>query len=429
VARHLGYVRDSAVVHTKGGDLKITFVHDITGRKLAEEALAESEEKFRLLAENAQDIIYRFRLLPVPCFEYVSPSVTRITGYTPEEHYADPELALKMVHPDDRHLLKEMNLSPESARPRQFYMRWLRKDGRILWTEQHNKLTYNAEGKVASIMGIARDVTDRKESEEKIEILNTELAARASELEALNTELEAFNYSVSHDLRAPLSNISGSCEVLLMDVYAEALDDQGKYFVRSIHGQTKRMNHLIDAMLNFSRVNRQELCRVEVDLSNMALAISVELKMKQPDRRVSFTIAEGAKCYGDPVLLRTVLHNLIGNAWKYTGKQESAEIEFGMTNAEGKTVFYVRDNGAGFDAAQVHKLFRPFHRLHASSEFEGFGVGLATVQRIIHRHGGQIAAEGEVGKGATFSFTLQAGKTVPAQATETMRVRAIHLNP
>ena len=224
-------------------------------------------------------------------------------------------------------------------------------------------------------------------------------------LEAANRELEAFSYTVSHDLRAPLTNIDVSCQAL-EQFYAGKLDEQGASFLGYIREETLRMSKMITTLLEFSRLNHQEMHRVEVDLSLLASSIAAELHLREPGRQVEFVIAEGATCNGDPTLLREVLENLLGNAWKYTGKQEAARIEFGATERDGKTAWFVRDNGSGFDMSQADRLFRAFERLHSSGEFEGTGIGLATVQRIIERHGGRVWAEGEVGKGATFYFTL-----------------------
>lgn len=237
------------------------------------------------------------------------------------------------------------------------------------------------------------------------DLLFRELAAKAAALEAANQELEAFSHTVSHDLRSPLTNISGSCQVLTT-LCGDQLDDECKKFIGYIHDETRRMNTLITTLLKFSQLNRQELHRQAVDLSNMAAAIITGLRMQEPERQVTCSIADGVSCAADPLLICAVMENLLGNAWKYTGKEEAARIEFGVTAVAGKPAYFVRDNGAGFDMKQAHKLFDAFQRLHSRSEFEGTGIGLTTVQRIIQRHGGQVWAEGEVGKGATFFFTL-----------------------
>jgi light-regulated signal transduction histidine kinase (bacteriophytochrome) len=249
------------------------------------------------------------------------------------------------------------------------------------------------------------DITEQKRATERIEILNTRLAAKAEKLEEANVELEAFSHTVSHDLRSPLTNISGSCQVLT-ELFGDKLDDECKKFIGYIHDETQRMDTLITTLLKFSQLNRQELHRQPVDLSNIATAIVTGLRMREAERQVTCAITAGVTCSADPLLICAVMENLLGNAWKYTGKEEAARIEFGVTEVEGKPAFFVRDNGAGFDMKQAHKLFDAFQRLHSRSEFEGTGIGLTTVQRIIQRHGGRVWAEGEVGRGATFFFTL-----------------------
>lgn len=239
----------------------------------------------------------------------------------------------------------------------------------------------------------------------EMEMANQDLEDANRELEAVNQELEAFNYTVSHDLRSPLNNIYGSCQ-LLMELDRGNLDEMSNRCVAYIKNGVERMNTLINALLNFSRLIRQEPRREEVDLSELAFSIATELRGRQPERRVDFSIAEGARCNGDKVLLRAVMENLLGNAWKYTGKRDSAGIEFGISQHAGKPLFFVRDNGAGFDMGEAHRLFGTFQRLHDEGEFEGTGIGLATVNRIIQRHGGRIWAEAEPDKGATFYFTL-----------------------
>jgi two-component system, sensor histidine kinase and response regulator len=232
-----------------------------------------------------------------------------------------------------------------------------------------------------------------------------ELQMLNAALESANKELESFSYSVSHDLRAPLRSIDGFSLALLED-YAEKLDDEGKDNLKRVRAATKRMAELIDDMLTLSRVSRSEMRMERVDLSAIAISIASELRRSQPERQVEFVIAEGMIARGDGGLLKAALENLINNAWKFTGKQSSAKIECRAARHNGTAVYFVRDNGAGFDATYTDKLFRAFQRLHAETEFSGTGIGLATVQRIVHRHGGRVWAEGEVGCGATFYFTL-----------------------
>ena len=224
-------------------------------------------------------------------------------------------------------------------------------------------------------------------------------------LESANKELESFSYSVSHDLRAPLRSIDGFSLALLED-YAEKLDEEGREHLQRVRSATQRMAELIDDMLTLSRVTRSEMRLVKVDLSAMAKSIAAELRRSQPERKVEFVIAEELLAHGDGGLLKAALENLMGNAWKFTSKRPAAKIEFGAAQHNGAPVYFVRDNGAGFDATYANKLFGAFQRLHAETEFSGTGIGLATVQRIVHRHGGQVWAEGEIGHGATFYFTL-----------------------
>ena len=284
-----------------------------------------------------------------------------------------------------------------------------RQDGHVT-PVLYNAAVYSDDaGNVIGVFAAARDITERKRAEDEIRKLNRELEARVIErtaqLEASNKELEAFAYSVSHDLRTPLRGIDGFSLALLED-YADKLDESGKDYLQRVRAGALKMGQLIDALLNLSRLTRGEVKRALVDLSAISKNAADELRKSEPDRRVEFIIASGVTVKGDPVMLRAVIENLFTNAWKFTGKLDAARIEFGVTRFDGKTAYFVRDNGSGFDMAYANKLFAAFQRLHGSDEFPGLGIGLATVQRIIHRHGGSIWAEGEVGKGATFYFTL-----------------------
>ena len=236
--------------------------------------------------------------------------------------------------------------------------------------------------------------------------LERQVAERTTELNAANKELEAFSYSVSHDLRAPLRSIDGFSQAVLED-YAGRLDDQGRDYLSRVRAATQHMGHLIDDLIKLARVARAEMKRETVDLSALAGEVLAELQKRDPDRRVECRIEPGLTAKGDARLLRVALVNLLGNAWKFTGRQPQSRIEFGaLRDTDGAPAFFVRDNGAGFDMTYADKLFGAFQRLHTSHEFPGTGVGLATVQRIVHRHGGRVWAEGAVGKGATFYFTL-----------------------
>jgi len=239
-----------------------------------------------------------------------------------------------------------------------------------------------------------------------IQRLNDDVTRNAIQVDATNKELEAFSYSVSHDLRAPLRAIDGFSQVLIED-FADGLDAKGKDALNRVRAAAQRMGHLIDDMLTLSRVTRTEMRHETVDFSALAADVLAELQKSEPERKVDWHIEPGLLASGDAQLLRVALVNLIGNAWKFTGKTANAKIEFGaMRNADGTTEFFVRDNGAGFDMAYAGKLFGAFQRLHLASEFPGTGVGLATVRRIVHRHGGQVRAAGMPDQGATFYFTL-----------------------
>jgi signal transduction histidine kinase len=228
---------------------------------------------------------------------------------------------------------------------------------------------------------------------------------RTAQLQAANKELEAFSYSVSHDLRSPLRGIDGFSQVLLEE-YQDKVDEQGKNYLKRIRLASQRMAQLIDDMLDLSRVSRSELDIQYVNLSEIAREVADNLIATQPERQVEFIIQEGIRAKGDSRLLRSVLENLLGNAWKFTSNHSTALVEFGVQKQNGKDIYFVKDDGAGFDMSHAQKLFGAFQRLHAANEFSGTGIGLATVQRIIHRHHGEVWAEGEVEKGATFYFTI-----------------------
>jgi signal transduction histidine kinase len=253
---------------------------------------------------------------------------------------------------------------------------------------------------------ILRTLTERRRAAYQISALNADLQRWGAELEEANKELDAFSYTVSHDLRTPLSSIDGFSQALLED-YAATLDVRGQDYLQRICKATQRMADLIDALLDLSHVTRAELVWEAVDVSALARAIATDLQRCEPTRQAEFVIADGLVAHGDARLLRVVLENLFSNAWKFTAKQPRARIEFGsLPQHDGSLVFFVRDNGVGFDMAYADQLFRAFQRLHRRTEYPGTGVGLATVQRIIQRHEGRIWAEGAVGQGAAFYFTL-----------------------
>jgi PAS domain S-box-containing protein len=270
----------------------------------------------------------------------------------------------------------------------------------------------NSAGEICGVIGTYMDVTERKQAEEAIRRLNAELEQRVhdrtAQLEASNKELEAFAYSVSHDLRAPLRAMDGFSAILLAEK-AGQLDEDGRQFLGRIQQASRRMGQLIDDLLNLSRIARHDMDRQAVDVSAMAWQIAIELKHSDPKRQVEFVIPPGIVVNGDDHLLRIVLVNLLGNAWKFTAPRPRARIELGTAAQDGQRAVYVRDNGVGFDMAYAGKLFQPFQRLHGMDEFTGTGIGLATVQRILARHGGRVWTEAGVGQGATFYFVMGNG--------------------
>ena len=284
-----------------------------------------------------------------------------------------------------------------------------RRDGHITPVLYNAAVYRDMAGNVLGVFAAARDVTEREKAEQEIRKLNRELEARVvertAELEAANKELEAFAYSVSHDLRSPLRSIDGFSLALLED-YAGKLDDQGEDYLARIRSATQRMSQLIDDLLKLSRITRNDMNRGMVDLSGIARTIADDLKKQHPERAARITIADNLVASGDGRLLTVALENLFTNAWKFSEKRPETMIEFGVTRQNGTLVYFVRDNGAGFDMTYANKLFNPFQRLHRETEFAGTGIGLATVKRIISRHGGRVWIEGAVDKGTTVYFTL-----------------------
>jgi light-regulated signal transduction histidine kinase (bacteriophytochrome) len=285
--------------------------------------------------------------------------------------------------------------------------------GAPLWILTSKVPLRDSTGKVVGLVGIGRNITERKRADEEIHRLNSELEQRVQErtqeLAAANKELEAFSYSVSHDLRSPLRSIDGFSAALERK-YSGQLGDEGEHYIERIRAATHNMGQLITDLLNLSRVTRREMARQQVNLSALAHTVIAELQSRDPARKVEWIIADGVWGEGDESLLQIVLTNLLDNAWKFSGTRPQARIEFGMTNDTGETVYFVRDNGVGFDMAYAENLFGAFQRLHSVREFPGTGIGLATVQRIVHRHGGRVWADAALERGATFFFTLGEGQ-------------------
>jgi PAS domain S-box-containing protein len=380
----------------------LSLANDITARKKAEEELRRSEERYRRLYKETpvmlHSIDHDWQLVSVSNYwlDTLGYESNEVLGRRITEFHTE----------GSRRYAKEVVL-PEFFRTgscKEVPYQLVNKNGEILDVLLSAIAERNDEGKIVRTLAVMIDVTERKRAQEEIEKLNTDLAARAIELENANRELETFSYSVSHDLRKPLTIISSYSQIIL-ELCGHNLDTQCQEYLHGIHNGTESMDQLIDALLKFSFLMHTELHREDVDLSKIADTVAGGLALTEPGRRVTFRISKGITANGDTNLLRVVMENLLGNAWKYTGKQEEAVIEFGMMEVEGIQTYFIRDNGTGFDMANADKLFKPFQRLHRM-EAEGHGIGLATVERIVKRHGGKVWAEGEPDKGSTFYFTL-----------------------
>jgi PAS domain S-box-containing protein len=381
----------------------VMFTEDITERKQADEALRRAKDEWERTFNSVPDLIAiidsRYRILRV------NSAMARRLGKTPDECVG--QSCYSSVHGADHppefcpHALTLANSGE--------HMIEVQDDHLGGYFQIRATPFLDEQGQMTGTVHIVHDITEQKRAEERVSKLNAELEQRVRErtaqLAASNRELESFSYSVSHDLQAPLRHMAGYSRFLLED-YGDKLDHQGATYLRRIMGACDKMGRLIDSLLELSRISRAELKIQTIDLSRLASEVINELRQRNPDRIVQVAITEELTTEGDPVLLRAVLENLLGNAWKYTRHAVPATIELGAERTGGKTVFFVRDNGVGFDMTYSDKLFGAFQRLHTEAEFEGTGIGLATVQRIIHRHGGDVWVHAQEGKGATFYFTL-----------------------
>ena len=514
-----------------GRDLVISTVWDVTERVEAVEALRESEARFRRLAENAPDVIYRYRFHPESGFDYVSPAATTLTGYTPEEHYADPDLGRKMVHPED--VDRMASVAAGGAAP--VTLRWIHKDGSVIWTEQRNVPVFGEDGAVVAVEGIARDITQRVRREQALQAseerfrqaldhipdvlviydpdlriqyinestrnvtgrspeeflgkreeeihppavwqaylptleralatgepqsietilelprtgkrflrilclplrepdgsvreilgitrdltearraeeeirslaksLEEKVRRRTRQLSELNAELESFAYSVSHDLKAPLRAID-CYSALLEEGPGRGLDEEGLRLLREVRSNAQFMGQLIEDLLAFSRVGRARLNTEDVDLGEMIQALVEQERRLAPTRTIEVEADALPVVRGDPMLLRQALANLVGNSVKFTRTRDVAKISVSAEAEKQMARISFRDNGVGFDPRYTHKLFRVFERLHYQEEFEGTGVGLAIVRRVVERHGGTVTISGEIDKGVLVELTL-----------------------
>ena len=376
---------------TSGGILVSSGIRDVTGRRKAEEL----RERLAAMVDASSDAIVG-KTLDGTITSW-NAGARKLFGYAAEEIVGKSITLLVPANrsAEEAEILRKL---AEGKSIEQFDTVRRRKDGREIDVSVSTAPIRDPRGVIIGAAKVARDITARRRSERAL--------AEAKDLaEAATLELEAFSYSVAHDLRAPLRGMNGFAQVLL-DTYRDRLDAQGRDYLEEIVLNAQRMGELIDGLLSLARVTRSELRRESVDLSALARDVAGRLAAAEPARKVEFHVEQGLTVDGDPRLLRPLLENLLSNAWKFTSRLASGRVDVGVADNHGAPRFFVRDNGAGFDPAFATKLFAPFQRLHTTDEFPGTGIGLATVQRIVHRHGGRVWAKGEVGEGATFSFTL-----------------------
>ncbi|REL38711.1 PAS domain-containing sensor histidine kinase [Rhodohalobacter sp. SW132] len=385
----------------------IGYIQDITSRKEVEDALRKSEERYRSLIETTNDWIWEID--ENFCFTYTSLKIQTILGYDINSVLGE---SIFQLMPDSRRKNSESRFRALAREQNEFVREehaFKDASGNLFIFETSGIPLFNNSGIFQGYRGIAKDITERKKTEKQIARLNDELENKVIErtkmLQIANKELEAFSYSVSHDLRAPLRSIDGFSQALIED-YGHSLDDTAKNYLTRVRSAAQRMSTLIDDMIKLAKVSRTTIEKKNINLSEIVESIGRGLHENEKERDAEFVIQPGIKAIGDKNLLQVALQNLMENAWKFTSKNEETRIEFGKTQREGETHYFIKDNGAGFDMNYAGKLFTPFQRLHKEREFPGTGIGLSTVQRIVHRHLGKIFAEGEPGSGAVFYFTL-----------------------
>jgi len=397
------------------GDLIYAAARDLTKRIEAEQALRRSEARYRLMADNTADVIWVLDVATTR-FTYVSPSVERLRGYTSEEVLS--QSLDEVMTPESRaavaanlpRVIAAFQSGDESARINVDEVDQPRKDGTVVATEVTTTFLTDADGNVDRVLGVSRDITERRKAEAEIRTLNEGLEERVRErtvqLEGAIAELEAFSYSVSHDLRAPLRAINGYATILTED-HADGIGDDGRRCCDNIIGSTRRMGQLIDDLLSFSRLGRSRLAREPIDMAALAQSAFGEITTEGQRGTVDLSVGPLASVVGDPTLLRQVWANLLSNALKFTADARVPSIALDCRCADGEAVYTITDNGPGFDMRHSGKLFQVFERLHGG-EYEGSGIGLAIVRRAVEAHGGRVWAESAPGEGATFFFSLPA---------------------
>jgi PAS domain S-box-containing protein len=393
-------------------------IADITERKRAEEELVETTGLLERTQQISRTGGWEYDLA-TGNFTWTD-EVYRIYGSEGRYGPVELERAMSAFDPESAPIvMAALDRLVADGEPCDLEVELMRVDGHRIWVRVVGEAVIEG-GRVARVHGIIADVSDRRLVEEELRALNAELeqrvAARTAALQRANSELESFAYSVSHDLRAPLRALDGFSKALLED-YRTKLDEEGRHYLERICVAAVRMGNLIDGILQLSRMSRRRSERVRVDMSLLAREVVADLSDAEPDRAYAVEIQDGLFAEADRELVRTVLQNLLANAYKFTSKTHDPCIRLGAVDQDGVTVYYVADNGAGFDMAHAKgRLFRPFHRLHRDSEFPGDGIGLAIVVRCVHRHGGEVWAEGAVNQGATFYFSLTPGAHPPASA-------------
>ncbi|MBI3563758.1 MAG: PAS domain S-box protein [Elusimicrobia bacterium] len=385
-------------LRTTRGDWAIAIVRDITERKAAQDAVRAGQERLDQALESARMGAWELDLRTDRSVRTLRHD--QIFGYDAlQAEWGVGRFVAEHVVPEHRELVERALAQARQDGHFRLECRIARRDGAERWIRAEGRVFRDEGGEPARMVGVVADVTDEKEKEDALRAAN-------SQLEAANKELETFSYSVSHDLRAALRAIDGFSKAVMEDC-AGKLDAESLESLSRVRAASQRMAQLIDDILELSRVSRVELRREPVDLSAVAEGIVADLRKADPSRAVEVSVAAGLVANGDPRLLRLVLLNLLDNAWKFTSRSPAARLEFSsFREPDGSAAYYVRDNGAGFDPAFAGKLFGVFQRLHEAREYPGTGVGLATCQRIVRRHGGRIWAEGAVGQGATFYFTV-----------------------
>jgi len=397
----------------------IAIILDITERRQAQRSRLESERRYHALARVAPVGIFRTDV-DGKCI-YTNELWCQVAGQHPED--ALGEGWATALHPKDRErVLAEWYEAALAHVPFYTECRLQRPDGTVSWILARATAEQDAQGTVIGYVGTVTDITRQKKIEDELRVhrdhLEELVAKRTNELEAANRELEAFAYSVSHDLRSPLRTIDGFSHAL-EEEYGDAIGESGTDYLHRVRAAAQRMAKQIDDILQLARMSQGDMEWSELDISKLARETVDRLREAEPDRAVDVRVATGMQASGDRTLLGVLLDNLIGNAWKYTREKDPARIEIGASRRDREQVFFVKDNGAGFDMRYAGKLFGIFQRLHKANEFEGTGIGLATVQRIVHRHNGRIWAEAEVGRGATFFFTL--GRPHRQESSQTKR--------